>query len=129
MNFNKKVLAVLFILSLCVTSAYADLSSADGKLDFSGNSKTTAGDTLVVGLSPKVGMYYVSNGATEQASQWFAISAAHPGGNKAYGTAQDVNNIFTRDYDTASEMSTYLQSIPTVAESESAWTAADWSRD
>lgn len=125
----KKITLLLIVSLFCVSSAYADLSSADGKLDFSGNSKTTSGDTLVIGLSPKVGMYYVSNGATETDSQWFAISSAHPGGNRAFGTAQDVNNIFNRDYDTASEMSTYLQSIPTVAESETAWTDASWNRD
>jgi len=128
MKIGKALTFILLASFLCVSSAYADLASADGKLDFTNNVDT--GDTPpVIGLSPKVEMWYVSNGGTTVASQWYAISAGHPGGNVAYGTAQDVNNIYQRSYSTSDELSTYLRSIPTVAGSDQAWADASWTRD
>ena len=128
MKIGKILLIVLFVFTLFATSASADVYSVAGKLDFTGQVDTL--DTPpIIGLSPKVEMYYVSNGDTTVTSQWYAISAGHPGGNVAYGTAQDVNNIYTRTYSTSAELSTYLQSIPTEAASETAWTDAEWSRE
>ena len=127
MKIGKSLFFVMLALLFCVSTSYADLSSVAGKLDFTG--KVDTGDSApVIGLSPKVQMYYVSNGGTTVNSQWYAISAGHPGGNTAYGTAQDVNNIFIKSYSTSDELSTYLKTIPTDGGSEGAWTDESWER-
>jgi len=112
------LLAIMFLMN--IAGASAATSSVGGELILDGGPKT-----LTVGLSPKVHVYQVTNGTTVTTSQWFAISSGHPGGNRCYGTAQDVNNIYYNDYDTAAELSTYLQSIPQNDTTSATW-ISDW---
>ena len=126
MNFIKKICLILLVLGFSVSVSYAaPVSSANGELDLSAATESGSGGPII-GLSPKVAAYYLSNGNTVTSSQWYAMSTGHPGGNKVYATAQDVNNIYSKEYSTAAAMSTYLQSIPTVGQSASAWTDEDW---
>ena len=124
MNMNKVIMLLLVVLFVSVGSASA-ADSADGKLTLAGLDSGGTAIPLVIGLSPKVVMYEVTDGTTITASQWFAISSGHPGGNRCYGTAQDVNNIYYQEYTTAAELSTYLQSIPTDSSNSDAWAVAD----
>ena len=118
----KQIIMLLFIMFfLNIAIASAATSSAAGKLSI-----TNSPLPLIVGLSPKVQMYQVTNGTAITDSQWFAISSGHPGGNRCYGTAQDVNNIYYQEYDTAAELSTYLQSIPQNDTTSNVWTDGDW---
>lgn len=121
----KKVLSItfaLFFMTVVVSSAAT--SSADGRLELTVD--TASGDAAFsVGLSPEVAMFHESNGTSPTSSQWYAISAGHPGGDRCYGTAQDVNNVYYREYSTAAELSTYLQSIPEDDTASSTW-SSDW---
>ena len=124
---NKVMMLLLVILFISVGSASA-ADSANGQLSLTGIDGTgaTVAGMLVIGLSPKVVMYEVTSGATITSSQWFAISAGHPGGNRCYGTAQDVNNIYYQEYNTAAELSTYLEAIPTTSTASNVWGDEGW---
>jgi hypothetical protein len=116
----KQILMLLFIMFfLNIAIASAATNSAEGKLTLDASPAP-----LIVGLSPKVQMYQVTNGTAITTSQWFAISSGHPGGNRCYGTAQDVNNIYYQDYTTAAELSDYLTDIPTDDTASDTWAAA-----
>ena len=125
-----KAFIIMMVVLLLAVSAHAGVESADGELNLFVEGTTILTDDgdgyAPIGLSPKVQAFYVSNGGTVTESQWYAISTGHPGGNKVYATAQDVNNIFSKSYTTADEMSTYLQSIPTDPQSASVWTTNEW---
>ena len=122
----KKMLIIFAVLVFVSLNAYAaPINSANGELDFS--AAVTSGDpALVVGLSPSVVAYYLSNGTDEVASQWYAISTLHPGGNLVYGTAQDVNNVYSQDYKSGDTTSNYLTLIPTDPQSASVWSDEGW---
>lgn len=127
MKMNKIVTMLLFVFFVCVGSASAATPSSGGTLSLDGvnSAGAAATDVLVVGLSPKVSVYQYTNGTAVTTSQWYSISSGHPGGNRCYGTAQDVNNIYYREYTTAAELSTYLQSIPQNDTTSATW-ATDW---
>jgi len=119
----KRIFLMLFVLSAFSLNANAaPVESAGGELTL-----PTSGSDLVIGLSPKVAAYYASNGATETASQWYSISALHPGGNTVYGTAQDVNNVYSKTYVTGEDPTTYFADIPTDPQSASVWSDEGWS--
>ena len=121
----KKIFVLSIVLLLFAASSYAATTSAEGELDLSGN---VGGDSFnPIGLSPKVVAYYLSNGTTETASQWFAISTLHPGGNTVYATAQDVNNVYSKGYTTGDDPTTYFADIPTDPQSASVWSDEGWS--
>ena len=119
----KKIFLMLFVLfAFSLNANAAPIESAAGELTL-----PTSGSDMVVGLSPKVVAYYLSNGAGETASQWFAISTLHPGGNTVYGTAQDVNNVYSKGYTTGDDPTTYFADIPTDPQSASVWSDEGWS--
>jgi hypothetical protein len=127
----KKVFMLSIALVLVASSSFAlDLDSADGKLVFPAASVGADNflSTEGIGLSPKVVGKYVTDGTDNVTAQWYAIATVHPGGNMAYGTAQNVNNIFHKDYTTGDETATVLDTIPTTKASESEWTDNSWAQ-
>ena len=120
----KKIFLVLFVLLVASLNANAaPVSSSEGELKLP---QTDATKPLIIGLSPKVTAYYVSNGSTEVASQWYAMSTLHPGGNLVYGTAQDVNNVYSQDYKAGDTTADYLKKIPTDPQSATVWSSSGW---
>lgn len=84
----------------------------------------TGPDLDPIGLSPKCQAYYTTTGSNASDTQWYAISTVHPGGAKAYGTAQDLNNIYIKTHTTnpsQSDLTTILNTIPAIPASPSAW--------
>ena len=125
MNLNKIIMLLLVTLLISIGSAGAATSSG-GQLSLAGLDEDGTAIPLVIGLSPKVSMIENTNGTSIVDSQWFSIGSGHPGGNRCYGSAQDVNNIYYQEYDTASELSDYFASIPTDQDQSGEW--ADWSQ-
>lgn len=123
------------IISLLVAVLFASSNLYAGTV-YSSGARLTLKDVddkeQVIGLSPLVEANYVSGdgegggGTTKATTQWYAAAAGHPGGNKAYGTSQDLNNVYTKNYSTTSALSNVLTSIPTESQSDSAWTGAQW---
>ena len=123
----KKILVLSIALALVASSSLAaEIDSLDGKLTFGDSAAGTMLKTEGIGLSPKVVAKFTSDGFDEVTAQWFAIATVHPGGNLAYGTAQNVNNIFSKTYTTGDETATVLDTIPTSKASESEWTTNEW---
>ena len=120
----KKIIIMTFVLfAFSVTSSFAisvlSTTGTDGFLDLSTG---TMGPTIdAIGLSPKVVAYYTSTGTTAETTQWYAISAVHLGGNLAYGTAQNLNNIYKSPFVTGTSVATELQGIPATSASASVW--------
>lgn len=117
-------------LALCLMAlgTFGFVSSAQAEVVFTTSGSlaigTAAGSNdLTVGLSPKVYAKYANDGTTAATAQWFAIAAAHPGGNTIYGTSQDVNNIYQKAFLTGTTIDTSAMTIPLVPGSAAAWTA------
>lgn len=127
-NITKKIMLALVVMLFLSVNAYAgNVTSASGELDLFSATHVAATDTQdPVGLSPKVEAYYVNIGTGTTDSQWYAISAIHPGGNKVYGTAQDVNNVYSQDHTTGTATATSLQKLPTGPLSGSLWSTNGW---
>jgi hypothetical protein len=119
----KKILVLTIALVFMAGSAFAasfSTTSADGKLAFGDCVKNTQlyGG---IGLSPKVAAYYVTDGDSTTTAQWYGISTVHPGGNTAYGTAQNLNNILHASYTTGDATATILTTIPDAKASLDQW--------
>lgn len=128
-TIKRKMLFMLLVMFFISVNAYAGaVSSAGGELDLFDDGVTVDGGDGVtpIGLSPKVEAYYVSDGTDSTDSQWYAISSIHPGGNKVYGTAQDVNNVYSQDHATGTDLDTSLQKIPASPQSASDWSTNEW---
>ncbi|MGE4545139.1 MAG: hypothetical protein AB7D06_13615 [Pedobacter sp.] len=127
----KKILVLTVALMLVASGSFAfellSTTGVDGKLGF-GDSVGT--DNILytdgIGLSPKVVAKYATDGTDAVTAQWYSIATVHPGGNMAYGTAQNVNNIFSKSYTTGDETATVLDTIPVSKASESEWTTNEW---
>ena len=85
-----------------------------------------ATNSIAFGLSPKVVARYVNPGTSSVTSQWYSIGTAHPGGTTKYGTAQDLNNIYSAAYATGTAIDNTILNIATDASSASAWVNAGW---
>jgi len=128
-TITKKMLLLLVVMFFLSVNAYAgSVTSAGGELDvFATAHVAVAGDVQSpIGLSPKVESYYITDGTNSTNSQWYAISAVHPGGNKVYGTAQDVNNVYSQDHDTGTSTNASLILIPASPQSASDWSTNGW---
>jgi hypothetical protein len=90
---------------------------------------------VLIGLSPKVVAHYFTDGADDETAQWYAISTVHPGGNIAYGTSQDVNNIYMKWYVTGTTVADTVDNVPAerdaVVDADTGlgggWTDLEWS--
>jgi len=124
---KKIVLLLVVLLAFSVSSSFAAYvvysSTTAGflTLNTGGMDAASKANMSDIGLSPKVEAYYVTDGTTDVSAQWYAISTLHPGGTLAYGTAQDLNNIYHSDYQTGSDAATELKAIPTSSASNSVW--------
>ena len=118
----KKIMLIALVAAFGFASnaaAYEVLSSTTpGKLTL-GSSMTP--NAIEIGLSPKVEAKYATDGTTDATAQWYAITTVHPGGNMAYGTAQNVNNIYQQGYTTGEATSTIFGTMPTTKASEAVW--------
>lgn len=124
----KKILLLGAALIFVASSSFAAVvDSSNGKLTFGTSATGTFLATDGIGLSPKVVASYVCDGTDEVTAQWYAMATVHPGGNLAYGTAQNVNNIFSHAYTTGDATATVLSTIPQTKASESEWTTNEWS--
>ncbi|MGE4578639.1 MAG: hypothetical protein AB7F21_03795 [Desulfuromonadales bacterium] len=128
---KKTLFAVLSIL-LFASSAFAvatDTSSEELVIGGGADNNGAATAELLIGLSPKVVGHYLTDGTTESTAQWYAIATVHPGGNIAYATAQDLNNVYMIWYVTGTDPVTSVENVPQTrnpdppAEGE---TATDW---
>jgi hypothetical protein len=115
----KKILVVMLGMMLLAAPAFAannDAVSTDtpGHLTIGGTNKADATPSaqLTIGLSPKVVARYVNTAATtEITSQWYALATVHPGGSIGYATAQDVNNIYMKWFNTGDDTDTITGNI------------------
>lgn len=122
----KKLVLMSIALVLVAGSAFAEVvDSADGKLLFGDSAQNTTLGEGGIGISPKVVARYVTDGTDQVTAQWYAVATVHPGGNEAYATAQNLNNILKRPYSTGDDTATVLTTIPETKASESDW-AAEW---
>lgn len=122
----KKILVLSIALAMLATSSFAaEVKSEDGKLVFGDSAKDTNLNKGGIGISPKVVAKYVTDGTDQVTAQWYAAATVHPGGNEAYATAQNLNNILKRPYSTGDDTASVLDTIPTAKASESDW-ASDW---
>ncbi len=118
---------VLFALSVTTTSFAEDLLSTAGANAGQLNiGSSAASATLNIGLSPKVVARYVSPGNSTVTAQWYAVAAAHPGGNKKYATGQNLNNIGSANYVTGTTLDNTVLAIPTTQASQDAFTTLLW---
>jgi hypothetical protein len=123
----KKILVISIALLLVASSSFAaPVNSTSGKLVFGTSVGTDNLSVNGIGLSPKVVAIYNSPGTDAVTSQWYSIGTVHPGGNMAYGTAQNLNNLFSKVYTTGDATATVLGTIPAVVCSDSVWISATW---
>ena len=126
-----KKIAVLFtflILCFSVTSfaALDELSSdgddgngADAQFTLTDSGSDT--DDLTFGLSPNVVARYINPGTSDATGQWYSIGTVHSGGTKAFGTTQDLNNMYIKDYATGTAITNAIVDIPANSVSANAW--------
>lgn len=123
----KKILVLSIALVMVAGSSFAaTIDSASGKLTFGTSAANTVLNTEGIGLSPKVVAIYNTDGTDQVTAQWYSIGTVHPGGNMAYATAQNMNNIFSQAYTTGDATATVLGTIPATNVSQTAWEAASW---
>lgn len=130
-SITKKMLLMLMLLFFVSVNANAaaDVPSVGGELDLfttTAGMVTTGDEQSPIGLSPKVVARYKTSGTDATDTQWFAIGTLHPGGNKVFGTAQDVNNVYSQDHSTGTAVATSLDKIPALGQSSSVWSNAGW---
>ena len=119
------MLLVLFVFSS--VGYAADISSSGGEFDlFADENVQTADSQSPIGLSPKVEALYRTDGTNSTDTQWYAISTVHPGGNRVYATAQDVNNVYFQNHATGTDLDTSLTKIPSEGQSASIWSDNGW---
>ena len=128
---SKKIFFLLFVMSFVCANAYAaQIDSAEGAIDlFEDGVTVDTGDGNAypaLGLSPKVEAIYVTDGTDSTDTQWYAIGTIHPGGNKVYATAQDVNNVYSQDHITGTDIATSLAKVPTNSTSPDLWSTSGW---
>lgn len=125
-----KKITILTVLSLCFvfvgfcSTSFAYNVYASGEITIGGNDADST--DITIGLSPKVVAKYENPGTTDATAQWFAIATAHPGGNMIYGTAQNLNNIYSKEFTTGTALSATVLDIPTNANSASDWSDNGW---
>jgi hypothetical protein len=114
----KTIIIALFGVLLLSSAAFAVNDDSDvGALNIGGGVLTVGDDAgeaspdLTIGLSPKVFARYLTDGDTETTAQWYAIATVHPGGNVGYATAQDVNNIYMKEFITGDVTTTITATI------------------
>ena len=108
----KKIIIMLALMLSFTTLSFATEDATDtGVLSIG-----TGSVALTVGISSGVSLRYVSPGDTPTNAQGYSIGAVHQGGNRAYVTAQDVNNIYFRDTLPGDEATAALGEIPVVAD-------------
>jgi len=124
----KKIISILFFISLflLVSSSFAaqDVMSTDDSNDTAQFTITDGGtdkQDLTFGLSPKVVAKYVNPGTSDATGQWYSVGTVHPGGTKAFGTTQDLNNMYIKAYKTGTEITDTILDIPATKTSADAW--------
>lgn len=120
------LLFVMFALSANAFAAVIDSSGGELDLFVVGTSVDTNDGADAIGLSPKVVAKYKSDGTDSTDTQWYSIATIHPGGNKVYGTAQNINNVYSQDHATGSDVDASLDKIPASANSASDWSTNNW---
>jgi len=124
--FMVMVACVLMFASFSFAEDVLSTDGTAGELNIGSNANSTA---LAIGLSPKVVARYVTDGTTAVTAQWYAVAAAHPGGNAKYCTGQNLNNIGTASYATGTALDNTILNIPTTKDSEDAFAALGWDFD
>lgn len=121
-------LMLFMMLALSANAFSAVIDSSGGELDLfvAGTSVDANDGSAAIGLSPKVVAKYKSDGTNSTDTQWYAISAIHPGGNKVYGTAQNINNVYSQDHATGSNVDDSLDKIPASEDSAIDWSNNNW---
>ena len=127
------LIAITLLLGVFVSCSFAEdvLSDADagstatqkGELNI-GSAGTS--EVLNIGLSPKVVARYVNPGTTEALGQWFAIATGYSGGNMIYATAQDLNNIYKKDYATGTTVDKTILNVSVTKASAEVWISNKW---
>ena len=106
---KKMFFQLILMLSIATLSFAAADETSIGTLSVGGTNGT---ETLTIGLSQGVTARYLGPGVAMTDAQWYAIATVHQGGNRAYGTGQDVNNIYFRDTIPGDDPNTALTEIP-----------------
>ena len=121
------MLAVFALTSLVVGSnAMAFSVSGLGELKMGSSAVAAGNSALTIGLSPKVFGLYYTDGDAPGTAQWFAIGAAHPGGNEMYAGAQNLTNTYKQKFEAGTELTEALFALPTQASSAEDWSAGGW---
>ena len=127
---NRKIaftlMTFLFFFSVNSFAALDELSTASTDGDGT-DAQFTLTDTgsdaqdITFGLSPNVVARYINPGTTDATGQWYSIGTVHSGGTKAFGTTQDLNNMYIKDYNTGTDITTDILNIPPNSVSADAW--------
>ncbi len=125
MKKNKIIVVLTLLLAIVGFSSTVSAENVFESGEIAIGTHANAQD-LTIGLSPKVTAKYVNAGTTDSTAQWFSIATAHPGGSRIYGTAQNLNNIYTKDFTTGTALTTTVLDIPTSANSASDWSDNGW---
>lgn len=124
----KKLLTISVMMLALISFAGSAFATEDTfsaqELTIGTNDGVTA--DLVIGLSPKVSARYINPGGSDSTAQWYSIATAHAGGSTIYATAQDLNNIYTKNFTTGTAVVKTLLNIPGTATSASDWSTNGW---
>lgn len=124
------VAVVVAFLAVSGTAFAADkinLASGVTSAELQINTAGTA-NSIKFGLSPKVVARYYNPGTDQPSAQWYGLSTVHPGGTLAWATAQDLNNIYSKDYTTGTTIDTInILKLPSAAASVATWNGLGWS--
>jgi hypothetical protein len=113
----RKVCLFVLVMMMVAPYAFADQTSSSTNFTLGTTSTTT------VGLSNEVTARYINAGATKP--QWYAIGTYHLGGDKVFGTAQDMTNIYKQDKDPGSTFD--WSGMPADDTASSEWSSGVWS--
>jgi hypothetical protein len=115
--------AIILALAMSLIASYA---FAAQQVSTSTNFELGSTKTTVVGLSSQVTAVYENGGGSATAKpQWYAIGTYHLAGDKVYGTAQDMTNIYVQDKDPGSTFDWAGMPADNTASSE--WSDGVWS--
>jgi hypothetical protein len=113
----KKIVFIALAMMMVAPYAFADNTSTSTNFTLGSTSK------LTVGLSNEVTARYINGGATKP--QWYAIGTYHVGGDKVFGTAQDITNIYKQEKDPGEDFT--WTGMPADSSASSSWSASVWS--
>ncbi len=114
---------LMFAFSFPAFAALDVMSTDNSNTEAQFTLTDTGSDTqdLEFGLSPKVVARYINPGTSDATGQWYSIGTVHSGGTKAFGTTQDLNNMYIKEYETGTAIDDAILDIPGNSVSADAW--------